>query len=244
MNRRHALPSKEKCVLGKSTSCASLEEDETGCLSRSLRQRGAGFAGAGTGVVFGRRFLLLLAVVGCSPKLKRPGSSLAAPTDKTTLGPGDHFRMEIVGEKDLPTEYQVAADGTVTLPYIHVVEVAGLEPHEVAARVRKRLMEADILTDPSVVVTVTEYRSKRVTVLGQVQKPGSFPLEPGMTLLQAISLAGGFTSLANVGRVNLTRTSGGEARTVVVDVRAIYEGVAEDIPLQPNDRIFVHERVF
>jgi polysaccharide export outer membrane protein len=185
-----------------------------------------------------------MGLLGCAKETRPTRTSLSAPTDKTTLGPGDQFRLQIVGEKDLPTEYQVAADGTVTLPYVQIVEVAGLEPHEVAAKVRARLIELDILTDPSVVVTVLEYRSKRVTVLGQVQKPGSFPLEPGMTLLQAISLAGGLTSLANVARVNLTRTSSGDAKTVVVNIEAIYEGVDQDIPLQPGDRIFVHERVF
>jgi len=195
----------------------------------------------------GRREMLvwaLLGVLGCQPKTRPSQGVLEAPTDKTTLGPGDRFRLQIVGEKDLPTEYQVAADGTVTLPYVQNVAVAGLEPNEVAALVRERLVEGKILSDPSVIVTVLDYRSKRVTVLGQVQKPGSFQLEPGMTLLQAISLAGGLTSLANVARVNLTRTSEGKATTVVVNIEAIYEGNVADVPLQPGDRVFVHERNF
>jgi len=169
---------------------------------------------------------------------------LEPPTEHTTLGPGDIFNLEIVGEKDLPTEYQVASDGTVTVPYIHELEVAGLEPQEVAALVRKRLMERKILTDPSVVVTVKEYRSKRVTLLGQVQKPGSFPLAPDMTLLQAISLAGGMTSIAQASRVNLTRKTKNGTRTVVVNVEEIYEGRAPDIPLQAGDSVYVRERIF
>jgi len=186
----------------------------------------------------------VLCLLGCSPPPRPSQGVLEAPTDKTTLGPGDRFRLQIVGEKDLPTEYQVGADGSVTLPYVQRLEVAGLEPNEVAALVRERLVEGKVLSDPSVIVTVLEYRSKRVTVLGQVQKPGSFQLEPGMTLLQAISLAGGLTSLANVSRVNLTRTSDGKATTVVVNIEAIYEGDVVDIPLQPGDRVFVHERNF
>lgn len=169
---------------------------------------------------------------------------LEPPSEHTTLGPGDIFNLEIVGEKDLPTEYQVASDGTVTVPYIHGVEVAGLEPQEVATLVRERLMERKILTDPSVVVTVKEYRSKRVTLLGQVQKPGSFPLAPGMTLLQAISLAGGMTSIAQASRVNLTRKTKNGTRTVVVNVEEIYEGRASDIPLQAGDSVYVRERIF
>lgn len=169
---------------------------------------------------------------------------LGPPEENTTLGPGDTFRLEIVGEGDLPKDYQVAADGTVNLPFIHTVEVRGLEPQEISHLVRQRLIEDGILTDPSVVVSVTEYRSKSVTVLGQVQKPGRFPLTPGMTLIQAISLGGGFTSIAQANRVSLSRTTQGEQKTVIVDVEQISEGAARDIALQPGDRIFVPERIF
>ena len=183
-------------------------------------------------------------LVACGGSNRNTRVDLEPPTEHTTLGPGDIFNLEIVGEKDLPTEYQVASDGTVTVPYIHELEVAGLEPQEVAALVRKRLMERKILTDPSVVVTVKEYRSKRVTLLGQVQKPGSFPLAPDMTLLQAISLAGGMTSIAQASRVNLTRKTKNGTRTVVVNLEEIYEGRAPDIPLQAGDSVYVRERIF
>lgn len=182
--------------------------------------------------------------IACGPSASQEPPKLAAATENTTLGPGDIFRMEIVGEQEIPTEFQVAADGTVTFPYVHVMKVSGLEPQEVSRMVREALMEKKILTDPSVIVSVTEYRSKIVTVLGQVQKPGSFPLAPGMTLLQALSMAGGFTAIAQKSRVNLARVRDGKAKTVVVDVEDIYEGSEEDIYLQSGDRIYVHERVF
>ena len=86
--------------------------------------------------------------------------------------------MTIVGEDKLPKEFRVAPDGSVDLPYIHRVQVAGLEPQEIADLVRKKLVEGEMLRDPSVAVDVKEYNSKRVVVLGQVQKPGSFPLTP------------------------------------------------------------------
>lgn len=181
---------------------------------------------------------------GCGASTKGQSALLEPPTEHTTLGPGDIFNLQIVGERDLPSEYQVARDGTVTLPYVYTIEVAGLEPQELSARVREILIEKEILTDPSVVVTVKEYRSKRVTLLGQVQRPGTFPLAPGMTLLQAISLAGGLTSIAQVARVNLTRTSKKGTKTVVVNVEEIYEGRAPDVLLQAGDHIYVHERIF
>lgn len=152
--------------------------------------------------------------------------------------------MQIVGEKDLPLEYQVASDGSVDLPYIHRLHVAGLEPQELQRLIRRKLIEKQILQDPSVVVSVVEYRSKRVTVLGEVQKPGSFPLVVGMTLLQAISNAGGLNAIADHHNVTLTRTTGAKTVTVTIDFDEITAGRAKDIPLQSGDRIYVGERVF
>jgi polysaccharide biosynthesis/export protein VpsN len=189
--------------------------------------------------------LLSSSLAGCSPSADNRHVSLAPPTEGTTVGPGDVFRLQIVGERDLPVEYQVASDGTVDLPYLQRLKVGGLEPQEVARLVREKLIEKKILTDPSVVVSIKEFATKRVTILGQVQKPGSFPLSPGMTLIQAISLAGGMTSIANTDRVNLTRKNkNGSARTVVLSVEAITDGRSPDIPLQGGDQIFVHDRVF
>jgi protein involved in polysaccharide export with SLBB domain len=188
--------------------------------------------------------LLVPGLGACGSNVDNSRVKLPAPVESTTLGPGDVFQMQIVGEKELPVEYQVASDGTVDLPYIHTVKVAGLEPQEVARLVRDRLMKDKILTDPSVVVSVKEYKSKSITVLGQVQKPGAFPLTPGLSLLQAISLAGGLTSIANKDRLNLTRRVKGGAKTVVLSIDAITEGRSADIPLQAGDSIYVHERVF
>lgn len=181
---------------------------------------------------------------GCSGSNDNVRVNLPAPTEKSTVGPGDVFTLEVVGERELPREYQVASDGSVDLPFLHTVQVAGLEPQEIARLTRKLLIERQILTDPSVVVQVKEYNSRRVTVLGQVSKPGTFPYTPGLTLIQAVSQAGGLTAIANLNRVNLTRRSGGGSRTVELSIGSIMEGRAPDIPLQSGDRIFVHERLF
>jgi protein involved in polysaccharide export with SLBB domain len=170
--------------------------------------------------------------------------NLPPPTEKSTVGPGDVFIMEVVGERELPKEYQVASDGSVELPYLHTVAVAGLEPQEVARLIRKLLIEKRVLTDPSVIVQVKEYNSRRITIMGQVAKPGTFPYTTGLTLIQALSQAGGLTGIANLDRVNLTRRVSGGSRTVVLSIGSIMEGRAADIPMQSGDRIFVHERLF
>lgn len=186
-----------------------------------------------------------LLVSSCASQRSAKIAELQAPVPETSLGPGDVFSLQIVGESGLPEEFQVASDGSVDLPYLQRVHVAGLEPQELAQLVRERLIEEKILQQPSVVVRVKEYRSQQINVLGQVQKPGSFPYQQGMTLVQAVSLAGGLNSIARSNHVRLTRRSaGGGSRTVVVDLDAINAGEAEDIPLQVGDRIFVEERVF
>jgi polysaccharide export outer membrane protein len=154
------------------------------------------------------------------------------------------FSLIIVGEEKLPKEFRVAPDGTVDVPYIHRIQVAGLEPQEIADVVRKKLVEGQFLIDPSVSIDVKEYNSKRIVVLGQVQKPGSFPLIPGFTFIQAISQAGGFNSMANRDRVTLTRRTGKDSRTIVLSADAITDGSLPDLPLQAGDTIFVGERIF
>jgi protein involved in polysaccharide export with SLBB domain len=182
--------------------------------------------------------------VACGPSAPARGTSFPAFSERNVLGPGDVFSMEIVGEKDLPHEYQVASDGTVDLPYLHTVRVADLEAQEVSRLIRDKLIEAKVLLDPSVVVQIREFASRRVTLLGQVAKPGSFPLAPGMTLIQAISEAGGLTAVANSDNVNLIRKTAAGQQSVIVSVGTIQEGKAPDIPLQAGDQIYVHERIF
>ncbi|HMJ12618.1 MAG TPA: polysaccharide biosynthesis/export family protein [Polyangiaceae bacterium] len=188
--------------------------------------------------------ILMQVALGCGPSIDNRHVKLEPPQESTTMSPGDVFRMEIVGEKDLPAEYQIASDGTVDLPYVHRLHVAGLEPQQAARTIRERLIQGKVLSDPTVIVSIKEFSTKRITVLGQVSKPGSFPLTPGVTLIQAISLAGGFNSIANKNSVNLTRKGKSGTRTVVLSVEAITDGRSPDVPLQGGDQIYVNERIF
>jgi protein involved in polysaccharide export with SLBB domain len=169
---------------------------------------------------------------------------LAPPTESSTVGAGDVFTMQIIGERDLPGEYQIASDGFVNLPYVHRLHVEGLEPQEISDLIRQRLIDAKILSDPSVIIRVREYSSKHITILGQVSRVGSYPFSPGITLVRAISMAGGFNSIAKKDHVSLTRKTKTGTRTVVLSVDAIMEGGSPDVLLQPGDQIYVQERIF
>jgi polysaccharide export outer membrane protein len=140
--------------------------------------------------------------------------------------------------------HQVAPDGTINFPLLGAVQVNGLEPTDVAQKIQAELIERDFLRDPHVSVYVEEYASKRVSVVGAVANPGTFPLEPGMTVVQAISMAGGFSSLADRDGTVVTRHVDKEIIRYRVPVARVTKGQAEDIEVAAGDIIFVPERLF
>jgi len=165
-------------------------------------------------------------------------------TDDTTLGPGDVFSVRVFGEEGLSGDHQVAPDGTINFPLLGAVDVGGLEPTEVATKIQNQLRDRDLLRSPHVSVYVEQYASKRVSVVGAVAKPGAYPLEPGMTVVQAISMAGGFSSLADRDGTVVTRRMGDETVRYRVPVERVTRGQAEDIEVAAGDIIFVPERLF
>lgn len=186
----------------------------------------------------------LLALGAACSGTPRP-INLPQPVEVTSIGVGDVFELHIVGEEKLPTIFTVAPDGSVDLPYIKRIKVLGLEPQEIAEAVRKKLIEDEILTDPTVSVNIKEYNSKRVEVLGEVQKPGSLPLQPGMTLLRAITLSGGFNNIANKGKVTIRRrVKDGKTKAATISVEDIIDNKVPDPPLQAGDSVNVEQRVF
>jgi polysaccharide biosynthesis/export protein VpsN len=187
-------------------------------------------------------FSFSFSLVACGPRA-RP-VDLPAPVQATTIGVGDVIEVQIVGEERLPRLFTVASNGTVDLPYIKRVHVAGLEPEALTNVIAAKLIAADILTNPDVSVSVKEYNSKRIEVLGEVQKPGSLPLQPGMTLVRAISLAGGFNGVANKGKVTILRKVKGKIRSATVSVEAIMANEIPDVPLQAGDSINVEQRIW
>ena len=125
------------------------------------------------------------------------------------------------------------------------IKVAGLEPQAVAALLRQKLMDDRILADPQVSIIVKQYNSRKVLVIGGVQKPDSLTWAPGMTLVGAISLCGWFTALADKGHVTIIRRVAKDRSVqAIVNVEAIVRHQQEDVRLQPGDTINVTQNVF
>lgn len=179
---------------------------------------------------------------GCASSAKPV--NLPAPVESTSLGVGDEFVMQIIGEDKLPTTYVVAPDGSVAFPYVNRVHVDGLEPQEVEDAVRNQLINGGYYKNPVVTVLVKAYNSKRIEIIGEVKKPGSLPIEPGMTLLRAISLAGGFTPIANKGNVTIRRKLKNGIKIVKVDVDQIIDNEIDDVALQAGDTINIGQTIF
>lgn len=182
-------------------------------------------------------------MAGCGPNGRTVRPTSVRQND-TSLGVDDVFEVRVFGEADLSGSYRVGQDGTIDFPLIGEVSVLGQEPRAVAALVAQRLREGGVLVSPQVSVFVQEYNSKRFSVLGAVGNPGNFEMRSGMTVVQAIGLAGGFSNLANRDGTYVTRQVNGQAQRFSVPVDRITSGQEEDFPLQAQDIVYVPERIF
>lgn len=167
--------------------------------------------------------------------------SLAAGA--STLGPGDVIEVRVYQEPELSGVYQVGSAGDVVFPLCQRVVVGGLAPNAAADALRACLA-AGFMKDPQVSVLVKEYNSKKVFVFGEVQKPGTFAFEDGMSVVQAVTLAGGFTKTAARNSTSVTRRVRGQEVKVKVNVQDIALGKAPNFTLEPGDIVYVPESLF
>lgn len=172
------------------------------------------------------------------PEIAAPPSVAAAQT----LGSGDVFEVRVVGEKELSGDHRVASDGSFTFPFCGKVDARG-STTELAERLTACLGEG-FLKNPQVTVFLKEQNSQKVFVFGEVNKPGTFPFEDKMSVVQAITLAGGFTKQAAKNSVLVTRTIEDREHRIKVGVDDIGTGRKPNFRLLPGDIIYVSESFF
>jgi polysaccharide export outer membrane protein len=189
------------------------------------------------------RVALLLALAACAHGgvARLPDRP---PIEDTSLGPGDVFEVRVFGEKDMTGEFQVAADGHFQFPFLGNLDVTGKDGPQVATMIASGLRDRGYLKEPQVSVFLKASNSKRVSVLGAVVKPGTLGIIPGMTLVHAVSQAGGFTALASKDETVVTRRVEGKLVRYRIEVTRVTRGETEDFPLRAGDIVFVPERVF
>lgn len=185
-----------------------------------------------------------------APDSSRTESS--GPTERKSdyvLQPQDSLRVFIFQHDDLNRQMdsvQVSPEHTLSLPLVGTLSVRGLTARQAESIIRQAF-DRDFLVNPQVSVVVMKYAERSVNVLGQVGKPDRvpFPPEKGLTIIEAITLAGGPTRLADLRRIKLTRKQpDGESVVEEIDLSAMMnKGGKDSVQLKTGDVIYVPERV-
>jgi len=171
------------------------------------------------------------------------GMALGSDTGGSSLGPGDLVEVRVFQEADLSGTYRLSPEGTVDYPLCGKVSLAGMTSSQASDALTSCLAKG-YLRKPQVSVLIREYNSKKIFVFGEVQKPGTFPYEEKMSIVQAVTLAGGFTKVASKNSTQVTRTIDGAEKKIRVPVEDIGTGRERNFFLKPGDIVFVPESFF
>ena len=182
----------------------------------------------------GRLWLAAAAVMlwGCAPGADLPPTPHAA-AQAYVLGAGDTVRVTTFGEQDLTGQFRINDSGLLDVPLLGQVKASGLTVSGLSGEISLTLRQKNLFRDPQVSVEVVTYRP--VFILGEVAKPGEYPYEPGMTVLRAVAIAGGFTYRAVNDRASILRVEGEQG----IETRA-----GRGTLVQPGDVVSIYERVF
>ncbi|NOZ11100.1 MAG: polysaccharide export protein [Gammaproteobacteria bacterium] len=148
------------------------------------------------------------------------------------LGAGDLVRIQVFREEDMDREVRIGTTGYVTYPLVGEVKAVGLTARELEKLVARRLM-GRFFKAPVVTVAILEFRPFYVN--GEVEKPGSYPYQPGLTVRKAISVAGGLKERASRRKINIIREK---------DTSATPEPATMDAPIGPGDIVYVDQSFF
>lgn len=159
-----------------------------------------------------------------------------------TMGPGDEIRMTVYNQPDLTTEGRISGDGTMEIPLIGSVQIAGRSTAEAARMIADYYKRGDLLQDSHVNILVTKYRSQSIALLGKVNKPGQIVLEGPTSLTQALAMAGGIAESGSE-RLILVRTDKNNKQSrQEFDIQKLLNHEAEDqavVWLQNGDTLYV-----
>ena len=167
-------------------------------------------------------------------------AKVAATSDPNyVIGAQDVLDIDVWKEAELTRSVPVRPDGKISLPLLNDVQAAGLTPTQLSEEITTALKK--FITDPQVTVIVAQINSQRVYILGEMTRPGAYPLLPGMTVLQALSSAGGFTPFANMKKIYVLRNEGGKQEKFPFNYKEVVKGknAEQNIVLKAGDQIVV-----
>lgn len=162
------------------------------------------------------------------------------------IQPGDLVEITVFKEADMSRTARISGNGTITFPLAGVLKMSELSVPEAESLLAEKL--AEFLVKPQVTVLIKEYGNKQIYVLGEVKKPGSItiPAERRLSVLEAITLSGGFTELAAQDRTKILRGAGSGSQSIPVEISRITKqgDKSADIYLEPNDTVYVPQSFF
>jgi protein involved in polysaccharide export with SLBB domain len=188
----------------------------------------------------------LIGAVMCLIGLCAVDKSIAQGAENYRLSANDFLDFRVYDEPDLTAEIRLAGDGTAIFPLIGSVALRDKTIPQATALLRERYM-AGYLVNPQVSLIIHTYAKRSFTVLGQVQKPGSYEIvgDEAISLLQAIGMAGGYSRIADPGKITVRRTDGGQNQVMRFDGRRMAKGDASpECVVKPGDVITVGESIF
>jgi protein involved in polysaccharide export with SLBB domain len=180
--------------------------------------------------------LFVLAIAGISAGLSVHASAQTPPPASSAegyiLGPNDRIRLKVYGESDITGEYEIDNNGQVSIPLAGHIKAAGATTRQLEKAIASALAKG-IVRDPRVNVEIAQYRP--YYILGEVKKSGEYPYRNGLTVMDAVASAGGFTYRANENKVHLRRAGAGTEEILPLDA---------PVPIFPGDNIRIPERYF
>jgi polysaccharide export outer membrane protein len=174
-------------------------------------------------------------------KTKSAVTEATPPANDTTyvIGPEDVLTIDVWNEKELSGPVPVRPDGKISVPLLNDVQAAGLTPMQLMSSLTEKLKK--YVADPTVTVTVTTVNSRKVYILGEVTRPGAFALVPDMTVLQALTTAGGPTPYAKTSKIYILRSQNGVQNKLAFNYKQVVRGGSpeQNILLKSGDTVVV-----
>ena len=161
----------------------------------------------------------------------------ALKTEDYRLGPGDLIKFAVFDHDELSVDSRISQTGNITFPLVGVIPISGLTTREAELLLTRHLTEGGFVKQPEVSVIVEEYQSQKVSVMGQVAKPGQYPLDAAKTVLDLLAMAGGVLNDTAAEEATLMRADG---KRVDIDLQKLFDGdLAVNYGVQGGDTIFI-----
>jgi len=212
---------------------------DTPAMKRRLFSRSVRLQWLPKAVLFGATVMVLPTAGRAQEAAAPPAEAQARKGQDYVVGAGDVLQVFVWKEPELTKDVTVRIDGKITVPLVGEVQAAGRTPGQLTADLRSAMER--FLAAPRVTVGILQPNSARFYVMGQVAKPGDFPLTGRLTVLQGLALAGGFREFAKTETIVILRQEGGSQTTIPVNYKRLEGGKepSQNVELRPGDTILV-----